>query len=120
MDDEEKLRVTIKRLLEGIGYDCTITENSEETVQKYIQARDTGNPFDAVILDLTIPGGMGGVVTITKLLEIDPEVKAIIFSGYSTDSVISNYKEYGFCASLTKPAGKTEIVEALEKVLDKN
>jgi len=69
-----------------------------------------------VILDLTIKGGMGGKQTIEELLKINPNVKAIVASGYSDDPVISNYKKYGFCASLPKPSSKDKMREALAKL----
>ena len=68
-----------------------------------MQAWRQGTPFDVVILDLTIRGGLGGAETLRKLLKIDPEVKAIVSSGYADDSIIADYRSYGFCASLSKP-----------------
>lgn len=72
-----------------------------------------------MILDLTIPGGMGGKETIRKLLEINPEVKAIVSSGYSNDPVLANYRDYGFCSVVSKPYRIKELREALQGVLQK-
>ena len=79
----------------------------------YKKARESGQPFDVVIMDLTIPGGMGGKEAIKKLLEIDPYAKVIVSSGYATDPIMSDYKKYGFSAVVTKPYS----VEQLEKIL---
>ncbi|MEI6127774.1 MAG: ATP-binding protein, partial [Pseudomonadota bacterium] len=116
MDDEEALRITVNLLLKQVGYDVDAAANGEEALQKYVQARDAGSPFDAVILDLSVVGGMGGVETIKKLLEVDPQVKGIIFSGYAADPVMDNYEKYGFKGSLVKPAARAQIVEALKKI----
>ncbi len=116
MDDEEFIRLPMKRILERLGHEVELACHGEEAIQKYAHARNSGHPFDAVILDLTIKGGMGGKQTIEELLKIEPSVKAIVASGYSDDPVLSNCKEYGFCASLPKPSSKAKIIEALEKL----
>jgi len=73
-------------------------------------------PFDLVILDLTIPGGIGGVKTISELLKIDPQVKAIVSSGYSNDPIMSNYEDYGFCGVVPKPYTKNQLAMVLNKI----
>ncbi len=78
---------------------------------------ESGEPFDAVILDLTIPGGMGGKEAIKELLQIDPKIKAIVSSGYYNDPVMSNYKEYGFSGIVAKPYKIDELSETLKKVM---
>ena len=70
-----------------------------------------------VILDLTIPGGMGGKETIERLLELDPDVKAIVSSGYSNDPVVANYRDYGFTTVVSKPYMMDELREALQSVM---
>ncbi len=117
MDDEKIVRNALKRMLERIGYDVEFATNGEEACKKYKQEIDSGKPFDAVILDLTIPGGMGGKETIKKLRELDPEVKALVSSGYSNDSVMANYKKYGFKGVITKPFGSDELSQAMSKLL---
>ena len=82
----------------------------------YRQAMQSEQPFDAVILDLTIPGGMGGRKTMAKLTEIDQHIKAIVSSGYSNDPVMSNYEEYGFIAAVTKPYVIKELSDAVKKL----
>lgn len=84
-----------------------------ETIEKYQNARDSGNSFQAVILDLTVPGGMGGKETIEKLNEIDPGVTAIVASGYAEDPVITDYRDFGFRGVITKPY----TIDGLRKVL---
>ena len=116
MDDEEFIRLPMKRILERMGHEVELAYHGKEAIQKYVHAQDSGHPFDAVILDLTIKSGIGGKQTIEELLRIDPNVKAIVSSGYSDDPVILNYKKYGFCASLPKPSSKEKVVEALEKL----
>ena len=79
---------------------------------------DKGNPFDLVIMDLTIPGGMGGKATLAKILEMHPEVKAIVASGYSNDPVMSNYADYGFKGVISKPFLVSELNDVIQSVLE--
>jgi len=118
MDDEEIIRNCLSDMLQDLGYDTCCAGNGAEAIQIYLHAAELGSPFDAVIIDLTIPGGMGGKETIRKLSEIDKEVKAIVASGYSTDPVMANYKEYGFKAVLSKPFNTQELREALRQVIN--
>jgi len=113
MDDEEMIRKMLRKILPLAGYEVEVAKDGAEAIDLYAKARESGQPFDAVILDLTIPGGMGGKETIKKLLEIDPDVKAIVSSGYSTDPIMSNFREYGFSAVAAKPYS----IEALEETL---
>ena len=83
----------------------------------YRKVRESGQPFDAVILDLTVPGGMGGAETVKKLLEIDPEAKVIVSSGYATDPIMSEYKKYGFSAVVAKPYNVGQMEKTLHDVL---
>ena len=84
---------------------------------KYKEQKDSSEPFDAVILDLTIKGGMGGEQTMRELLKIDPDVKAIVSSGYFNDPVMADFEKYGFMSALAKPYAKKNLAETLEKVL---
>jgi len=117
MDDEKIVRRAVGGMLERLGYSVEITENGEEAIDKYKEAMNSGERFDAVILDLTVPGGLGGKETIEKLLKIDPDVKAIVSSGYSTDPVMANYEKYGFSAVVAKPFDLKELNEVIGKVL---
>lgn len=117
MDDDDMVRTTTSEMLRRIGYEVVETAEGNETLEKYNTARNSGEPFDAVILDLTIPGGMGGKETILKLREFDPGVKAIVSSGYSSDSIMANYLQYGFSGVLTKPYQTKDLSSVLQKVI---
>jgi two-component system, cell cycle sensor histidine kinase and response regulator CckA len=118
MDDNADIRTLAKKMIEELGYDIETSKNGEETVEKYKSAIKN-KPFDLVILDLTIQGGMGGKETIIELLKIDKNVKAIVTSGYSVDSVINKYEEYGFCDILNKPYSIESISKIISKHLNK-
>ena len=96
MDDDPDIRDLAGAILGLIGYEATLTVEGGETLTAYQQAKADGEPFAAVILDLTIPGGMGGKETIRRLREIDPGVRAIVSSGYSNDAVIADFRAHGF------------------------
>ena len=83
----------------------------------YVKAQNNGNPYDAVIMDLTIPGGMGGKETIKKLLEIDPKAKVIVSSGYSNDPILAEYREYGFRGVVSKPYTVQKLSETIRQVI---
>ncbi len=117
MDDDEIVRLVMGRMLNQCGYEVDFAEDGLKAIDLYKKARDSGRPFDAVIIDLIIPKGMGGKETIKKLLEIDPDVKAIVSSGYSDDKVIANHKEYGFKDALPKPYELAELKEVLNRVI---
>jgi PAS domain S-box-containing protein len=117
MDDEKNIREIVKTILTGEGYDVEIASDGAAAVKRYIKAKESGQPFGMVILDLTVPGGMGGLETIKELLKIDPDVKAIASSGYSSDLVMSKYRKYGFSGVLGKPYVIRELTKAVDKVL---
>ncbi len=103
MDDEELVRDSLGQMLLEIGYTVGFAVDGREAVESYRAAMESGNPYDVVIMDLTIPGGMGGQEAVRELVKIDPGVKAIVSSGYSYDPVMANYTDYGFKAVLLKP-----------------
>lgn len=117
MDDENRLREIVSKLLRLSGHKVAEAANGSEAVQYFEEAMNSGKPFDAVILDLTIPGGMGGKETIERLLELDSTVKAIVASGYSNDPVIANFRAYGFSGSLQKPYMVEDLIEKLNEIL---
>ncbi len=117
MDDEEIIRNTAGTALSRIGYNVEFAKDGSETIELYKAARDSGKPFDAVIMDLTIPGGMGGKEAIGKLLEVDSKAKAIVSSGYSNDPVMADFKKYGFSHFIAKPYSAQELNEVLVNVL---
>jgi len=117
MEDEEIIRLILGKMLMEIGYEAEFSVDGEQAIKLYKKAKNMGKAFDAVLIDLTIRGGMGGTECIKNLLEIDPEVKAIVSSGYSDDPVISNYREFGFKNIITKPYRIEELSEILYKVI---
>jgi CheY-like chemotaxis protein len=118
MDDEEIIRMVTGQMLKTLGYEVVFAENGEQAVDKYSDAMKSNKPFKAVILDLTIRGGMGGHETIKKLAEIDPDVNAILSSGYTEDPIVSNYMAEGFRAGLSKPYEIEELSNTLDRILN--
>jgi two-component system, cell cycle sensor histidine kinase and response regulator CckA len=116
MDDDEMIRELSLDTLERCGYKVQACSNGEEAIALYAAAKEGGKPFCLVIMDLTIPGGMGGVDAARGILALDPEAKLIVSSGYSDDPVMSDYREYGFLAALEKPYQAKDIAEALAAV----
>ena len=119
MDDEKVIREMLSNMLCPDGYEVVLTEDGAETIEQYTKAKDSGEPFDAVIMDLVIPGGMGGKEAIKELLKIDPEAKVLASSGYATDPIMANYKKYGFSAIVTKPYSATQLERSLRSLLRK-
>jgi len=117
IDDEEIVRVSARRTLERFGYEVEVATDGTHGIQLYEAAMHGGRPFDVVILDLTIPGGMGGKEAIGRLTEIDPGAKVIVSSGYSDDPAMSRHREYGFSGVLTKPYVAEDLAEAIHQVL---
>lgn len=118
MDDDEMILDLSTEMIKTFGYTVEISSDGKDAIEKYISAKKCGDPFDVVIMDLTIPGGMGGKETMHKLLAIDPEVKVIVSSGYSTDPVIAKYREYGFKSRLVKPFQMDDLRKELSRLLE--
>ena len=119
MDDEAMIRKMLNNMLSLAGYEVEVSSDGNEVLEKYTQAMQARDPFDAVIMDLTIPGGMGGKEAIKKLLEIDPQATVIVSSGYATDPIMSEYKKYGFKAVIAKPYSVKQLQETLSGLLQK-
>jgi len=117
MDDEEIVRLVLGEMLEYLGCTVGFATNGLEAIELYTHALQSESPFDAVIMDLTIPGGMGGKEAILQLRKIDPNIKAIVSSGYSNDPVMAEYQKYGFVGVAAKPYRIDELSEQLGKVL---
>jgi CheY-like chemotaxis protein len=117
MDDEEIIREVAGELLSCMGCEVETANDGAEALEKYKMAHDAGEPFDAVIMDLTVPGGMGGKEAVKKLLEIDPGAKAIVSSGYSNDPIMARFREYGFCEVILKPYTVKSFSSVLHKTL---
>ncbi len=118
MDDEGIVRKAATAMLNHLGCEVTVVGNGQELIDKFEMEKQAGNPFDLIIMDLTIRGGMGGKETIEKLKEIDEDVVTIVSSGYSTDPIMANYIKYGFSGVLTKPYKISEIQKCLEEVFE--
>ena len=116
-DDGDVLSVAIN-MLNLMGYKTDTAHDGSEAITKYKQAMEEGQPFDGIILDLTIPGGMGGQETVQQLLLIDPEVKAIVSSGYANDPIMAEYIKYGFHGVATKPYGMEQLGQVLRNLFD--
>ncbi len=118
LEDEPMLGTLVKQMLNRFGRRAEHAINGAEAIELYKNAMDSGERFDAVILDLTVKGGMGGKTAILKLLEMDPDTKAIVSSGYSNDPVMTDFKKYGFRAALLKPYSMEELRRTLDKVME--
>jgi len=117
MDDEAHVRDVVGRMLKKMGYDPILAQDGAEALELFAQARNSDQPFDAVILDLTIPGGMGGKEVIHQLLAQNPRVRALVSSGYADDAIMANFQSLGFCGVITKPYTILQLGEVLQKAL---
>jgi len=118
MDDERMIRNLLVKMLEECGYSASFSSDGKDAIEKYISADKNGNPFDISIMDLTIPGGIGGQEAVKQLLAIGPKAKVIVSSGYSTDPVMANYKDYGFKGRLVKPFQMDDLKKELSRVME--
>ena len=117
MDDEDPVRLLCAEALRSLGYEPGEARDGEEAIEKYRQAKEEGRPFDAVIMDLTIAGGMGGVETVKKILELDPHARVVVSSGYASDPVMAQYADFGFSAVLPKPYRIDQLKDVLGRLL---
>ncbi len=118
MDDEETILAVAVDILTHLGYQAETAKDGNDALALYSEAMEAGEPYDAVMLDLTIPGGMGGKETIKTLLEIDPAVKAIVVSGYANDQIMSDFHSFGFSGVLAKPYNIESLKNAVATLLD--
>ncbi|MDM8541212.1 PAS domain S-box protein [Desulfococcaceae bacterium HSG9] len=119
MDDEEIICDVVTEILESSGYSVETASDGKQAIKMYQQSMDAGQPFDGVIMDLTIPGGIGGKDAIKDILEIDPAAVVIVSSGYCDDPVMANYAEYGFKGVAAKPYTMDKLTEVLNRTLKK-
>jgi two-component system cell cycle sensor histidine kinase/response regulator CckA len=117
MDDEAFIRNIAVTLLRRIDCEPTVVSDGADAVQAFANARAVGKPYDVVILDLTVPGGIGGAEAMAQIRAIDPSVRAIVSSGYSSNPVMANYQEYGFKAAVPKPYEVEELMRAVQRLL---
>lgn len=120
MDDDATLRGLIASRLTHLGYSVTQAESGEEAIVRYEEAMAAEIPFDAVILDLVVPNGMGGEDALKKLLVIDPDVRAIATSGYVGQPSMTAFWAAGFKSILAKPFQARQLAQVLQEVLEKN
>ncbi len=117
MDDDEVIRSAVQGLLSNLQYEVESCKEGWQALQMYKKAMAEKCPFDAVVMDLNIPDGMGGVKAMEELLVIDPQAKGIVSSGFSNDSVMSEYKKYGFCGVVEKPDKIEELDSVLREII---
>ena len=116
VDDEEIIRNITSEMLTSLGYEVDSAEEGNDAIELYKRAKESSKPFDVVIMDLTVAGGLGGKEAIALLLQIDPKAKAIVSSGYSNDPIMSEYKKYGFHGVIAKPYKLAELGAKVYKV----
>jgi len=119
MDDQEIIRELTQAILGDLGHKVTVAKDGLEAIDICRLAKELDEPYDVVILDLTIPGGMGGKEAIKSILEIEPKIKVIVSTGYSNDPVLSEFEQYGFSGFIAKPYRNKELIEVLQKVMHK-
>ena len=117
MDDEEIVRNVAEEMIKALGHEVQCAVEGKMAIEMVRQAKESGNPFDVVILDLTVKGGMGGEDAVGKLAEIDPGVVAVVSSGYSDNTVVANFREHGFSAFLNKPYKIDALRDCINKLL---
>ena len=117
MDDEVFIRDLAIQMLSKIGYEVSVANDGNQAIEMYRQAQKLGESFDTVIMDLTVPGGMGGKEAIQQLKKLDPNVKALVSSGYSNDPIMSNFRDYGFLGVVKKPYRIQDMSDALQTVI---
>ena len=117
MDDEKSVRRVLGEMLRFLGYEVGFAEDGSEAIARYGEAKGSGRPFDLIIMDLTIPGEIGGREALQKLLAVDPDVKAIVSSGYSNDPIMADYAQYGFKGVMAKPYKLDQLSKILHQVM---
>jgi CheY-like chemotaxis protein len=117
MDDEASIRQLGSAVVKRMGLDVTAVNDGAAVVDAYATARAAGQPYDLVILDLTVPGGMGGAEAMEELRAMDQDVRAIVSSGYSSDPVMANHRRYGFSGRVPKPYTASDLVSAVKAVM---
>jgi CheY-like chemotaxis protein len=118
MDDEGIVADIAQQMLVYLGYEATVAVDGEEAIKLYREAYEQEKPYDLVIMDLNIPQGMGGMEAVKHVLEIDKEAKVMVSSGYSSDPIMQEYRNYGFCGCIAKPFDLKGLQEALQAAMN--
>ena len=118
MDDEVQIRKVLGEMVQTCGYSFQAVPDGKQALHMFRQAQSGGKPFSAVILDLTIPGGLGGKEVVKEMLSLDPHLRAIVVSGYSNDPVLANYEDYGFKGRVAKPFNLVDLSIVLNSVIE--
>ena len=118
VDDEQIIREVIENILNSMGCAVDCAQDGAAALELFQQSLQEGKPYDAMLLDLTIHGGMGGKEVVRHMRSIDPSVKAVVLSGYSTDPVFVDFKQHGFAAALQKPFQVDEFKSLISRLLD--
>lgn len=116
MDDEDMVGEIACQMLKHLGYGAKHVRDGREAVDEYVRKFNAGDSYSVVILDLTIPGGMGGKEAVTEILAVDSAARVLVSSGYSTDPIMTNYHEYGFAGVINKPFDLVTIQQALDAI----
>lgn len=111
------IRDLSKNIFTYLGFEVLLAENGETAIEIYQQSLAGPDDIDLIIMDLTIPGGMGGKEAVEKVLELNPEAKVVVSSGYSNDPILAHYQDFGFKAALVKPYELKELSKTIQKVL---
>ena len=119
MDDEQIIIDVTLEVLQFLGYEARFARDGAEALSLYAQEKSAGVPFDVVILDLSVPDGMGGRETIAKLKELDPQAKAVVSSGFANDPYVQDYAAFGFAGRLSKPYKINDMKMILEELIKK-
>ncbi|MBA3011851.1 MAG: response regulator [Proteobacteria bacterium] len=118
MDDEHHILTITQKMLEKFGYSVVLAETGQEAIDRYCEACEQKAPFSMVIMDLTIPGGMGGEDASKKILELDPHACIVLSSGNSNNPVMSNYKAYGLKGVIPKPYRLAELKKTIDQLIN--
>ena len=113
LEDEELVSAIAVQMLEFLGFETVLAEEGRQAVEEYRQRYQAGEPFYAVIMDLSIPGGIGGKEAVKEVLEINPDAVVIVSSGYSTDPIMTSPKDYGFTSAISKPFNLADLKKVL-------
>jgi PAS domain S-box-containing protein len=119
MDDEQVIRIIVEKMLKKFGYDVVCASNGSDAIEAYKNAFTKQRPFDVVIVDLTVPGGMGGCEAVRRLLEFDPAAQVVVASGYSNDPVMSDFRQYGFVDVIGKPFDIDEYLRVIQGIIER-